>query len=724
MSGKDSTFTWQFHRLGGLDQLTLRTAEELSHLGELNPKLWVALSCPATGLEFDKRTLALIDQDKDGRIRLPEVVEAVSWLTARLADPASMVDAPNELPLDRITPETPEGANLLHTAKSVLETLGKPEATAITYEDVAKALETAEKNTFNGDGVIGPQEEFGPEVVEFVTDALAVVGGVKDSSGDVGINEPIAKAFVEALEAWKVWRQTVDHTATPLDENTAEAWRLMQELTPKVEDYFLRTEMVSFAPWSCTEPPEGEKAQALEQGLLESTVLEDMPLARIEPDRPLSLAKGVNPAWRKRLARFATLVQPLLNGSDTLGRADWETLQAAFAPYKNALEQKPKLPALDVTIPPTGSIDQVGAERAERHLERNTLAPALELIAKDAAAPSASTDIADLERLVLYHANVHRLLMNFVSFYDFYSLREKATFQSGTLFLDGRSCHLCLPVTGDIDKHASLATLSQLFLVYCQCSRVKDGPGSEVETMGVVAAITAGSSDTLVAGRNGVFVDIAGRDWDTNVVKVVSNPISIRQAAWDPYKRLARTIGDQVSKFAASKQADMAKTLGSKATDAATGKAPAFDIGKSMGIFAAIGLALGAIGTAIASLAHALFSLSWWQFPLVFVGAFVLISGPSMVLAWLKLRKRTLGPLLEASGWAVNSVIPINLTMGGQLTGTALLPKNAHRSYNDPLRKPRRWPLVLGIVIGALIAGAAYLYFSGTALPFKLPFMK
>ena len=60
-----------------------------------------------------------------------------------------------------------------------------------------------------------------------------------------------------------------------------------------------------------------------------------------------------------------------------------------------------------------------------------------------------------------------------------------------------------------------------------------------------------------------------------------------------------------------------------------------------MGIFAAIGLALGAIGTALASIAAALFSLAWWQFPLLFVGIFLCISGPSMFLAWLKLRRRT-----------------------------------------------------------------------------------
>ena len=718
MSGTAPGFTWKFQRLGGLDQATLTTAEELRHLGELNPKLWVALSCPASGLEFDTRTLALIDTDGDNRIRMPEVLEAVDWLTARLADPASMVDAPGEMPLEGITTQTPEGRHLLDTAKSVLTGLGKP--------DVAAALETAEKNTFNGDGIIPPLAEFGPETAAFVEDALAVIGGVRDASGDIGINAEIATAFTDTLKALQTWRNSVDHTATPLGANTAEAWKLTRELAEKINDYFLRSDMASFAPWSCSDPREEERPQILEHGLLESTSLEDLPLARIEPDRPLSLLRGLNPAWRKRVIRLAELVRPQLADPDNLTRQDWENLQKTLAPYEEALAKKPAAPQATVTVPPTGVADQLTDERIAAHLDGNVLETVLGLIAEDAAAPSASTDIADLERLVLYHANLHRLLMNFVSFYDFYSLRHKAMFQSGSLYIDGRLCRLCLPVT-DVEAHAKLAAMSQLCLVYCQCSRVKDKPETGMETVNVVAAVTAGKSDMLVPGRNGVFMDSSGRDWDATVTKVVMNPISIREAIWDPYRRFARAVGEQISKFAASKQADVAKNLTTTAQDTTSGKAPAFDIGRSMGIFAAIGLALGAIGTAVASLANALFSLAWWELPLVFVGAFLLISGPSMVLAWFKLRKRTLGPVLEASSWAVNSQVPINLTLGKKLTDTAVLPPNASRSFNDPLRVSSHWPLVLALVVGvavAVVAGWIWHTWPDMRLPFSFPSVK
>ncbi len=62
---------WKFFRAGGFDQVRLDTGADLLSLNELDQKLWVALACPTTGLEFDADTLALIDTDQDGRIRAP-----------------------------------------------------------------------------------------------------------------------------------------------------------------------------------------------------------------------------------------------------------------------------------------------------------------------------------------------------------------------------------------------------------------------------------------------------------------------------------------------------------------------------------------------------------------------------------------------------------------------------------------------------------------------------
>ncbi|RZL41660.1 MAG: hypothetical protein EOP72_08100, partial [Variovorax sp.] len=76
--------TWQFFRAGGVDQVVIRTGEDIARIGQLDQKLWVALACPTRGIEFDPRTLDLIDTDRDGRIRPPELIAACEWACAHL----------------------------------------------------------------------------------------------------------------------------------------------------------------------------------------------------------------------------------------------------------------------------------------------------------------------------------------------------------------------------------------------------------------------------------------------------------------------------------------------------------------------------------------------------------------------------------------------------------------------------------------------------------------
>jgi hypothetical protein len=195
----------------------------------------------------------------------------------------------------------------------------------------------------------------------------------------------------------------------------------------------------------------------------------------------------------------------------------------------------------------------------------------------------------------------------------------------------------------------------------------------------------------------------------------VEHPISIRQAFWDPYKRIGKMVGEALQKMAAARtKANEEKALaeiipaGAKKADAKP-VPQAFDVGKFAGIFAAVGLALGAIGTALAAILTGFFKLPWWQMPLVIVGIMLFISGPSILLAWLKLRQRNLGRLLDANGWAVNTRAKINIPFGASLTGMARLPQGAITSLFDPFaEKKRPWKLWLGILVIAVAAAAAW----------------
>ena len=127
---------WRFCRLGGFDQVRLETAEDIRHLGELDQKLWAALSCPVDGLEFDRRTLELLDVSGDRRVRVQEVLTAVNWVSTVLRDMGPLMAGASELPLGAIDESQPEGQRLLASARQLLWRLAKSRTTTPAHRGV------------------------------------------------------------------------------------------------------------------------------------------------------------------------------------------------------------------------------------------------------------------------------------------------------------------------------------------------------------------------------------------------------------------------------------------------------------------------------------------------------------------------------------------------------------------------------------------------------------
>ena len=148
------THHWRFLRCGGFDQVRIDNAQDLQHLGELDQKLWAVLACATSGLEFDALTLRLLDSDQDGRIRVPELLQAVRWTCQRLRDPDLLFQPGDALPLDALQADDAEGARLLAAARQVLLSLGQPERTALQPADFADPSRLFVPEHPNGDGVV------------------------------------------------------------------------------------------------------------------------------------------------------------------------------------------------------------------------------------------------------------------------------------------------------------------------------------------------------------------------------------------------------------------------------------------------------------------------------------------------------------------------------------------------------------------------------------------
>lgn len=344
-----------------------------------------------------------------------------------------------------------------------------------------------------------------------------------------------------------------------------------------------------------------------------------------------------------------------------------------------------------------------------------------------------TANIQLVDRLLHLTRDFFTLLKNFVTFIDFYNPSVKAIFQAGTLYIDQRACDLCVRVN-DAGAMAAQAAASNLFLVFCHCTNKVIG-----QEMDIVAAVTVGDVSNIAVGKNCIFYDRQGRDWDARVTNVMDNPISIKQAALSPYKKMASFVEDKIRTMAQKKEEGVisnatasidaktdsaaaavstAPTVDAKTTtEAAKATAGAFDVAKFAGIFAAIGMAIGFIGSFVTTVVTGFLGLSWWQMPLCILAIFLLISGPSMFLAWTKLRKRNLAPVLNANGWAVNAAAMVSIAFGNALTEQAKFPLSAKMRSQDPFADKGMpfWKKCVGYLIVLLICFVVLWYFNAFA---------
>lgn len=597
-------YNWKFSTVGGVTRVNIETGEDIAHLNELDQKLWTVLSCPVKGLEFDEKTLALMDADKDGRIRVNEVVTASQWLTKVLKDMNYLLEGKDTIDFSQVQDNTDEGKEVLESARLILKQLGV-EKESISMADVAEYM--------------------------------------------AGYEEKCKADYTAA---------NPDPHEPPYGDKSDDAEAAVNALRTKVADFFMRCKLVQFdEEASAALDVQVEKIAAISGSNLADNAAEisSYPLARPVKDAKLPLKGGINPAWQGAFATLKSLVLDVeFVGKESITEEEWNTVLAkvdAYTEWKAAGET---------------AMNEAVAEMLKTH----------------------GAAIEPVEKLLRLCRDFFRLLHNFVVFKDFYRRDDnlQAVFQAGKLYVDQRCCELCVKVS-DMPKHMASAGKSGLFLLYCHC--VSKVQGKEMD---IVAALTDGDIKDLHEGKNAIFYDRTGQDWDATITKIVDNPISIRQAFWSPYRKFGKWVTDKITKNAEEKESKQFDEMTAKADTATINltkkeeaaadatakaeekKAQMFDIAKFAGIFAAIGLAIGAIGGALTALGGFV-TAKWYNIILLVAAVVIFISGPSMLLAWLKLRKRNLGPLLNANGWAINSVVKINTTFGQTLTSVAKYPK-------------------------------------------------
>lgn len=696
---KERKYKWEFDNIGGSSRVRISKGEDIRHLAELDPKMWTVLSCPVQGLEIDDKSLAYIDSDSDGRIRVNDIIATAEWITDAIKNPDLILEGKDSIDIEQFA-DSDTGRKLYDSAKQVLSGLSK-EGRVVSISDTADSAAIFAQTRFNGDGVITESSADDADEKAAIAAAVASFGGVPDRSGSQGVNAAIIEDFYKALGEYVAWHEAA--VPAPFAEATDAAIDAYNSLDAKVKDFFMRSRLAAFSPDSTAAlDVQTSRIEAISAENLTGKTddIASYPLARVTGKPEIDLSEPVNPAWA---SQFDTL-RPLFKGKKAITESDWAEIGAQFAAYSAWKGAKAG-----------AAVEALGLDAVKDFIAKDKKEALLSLVAQDAALAEEAANIEMVDKFLHIFRDFYRLLRNFVTFNDFYNKdkRVSAIFQSGRLIIDQRECRFCMKVT-DMAKHNASAAASGMFLVYCDCT-TKTSPAK----LNIVAAVTVGEIGDLVTGKNAVYYDNAGVEWDAVITKVVDNPISVAQAFWSPYRRMAKAVEDLINKNAAAKDAKImadatakinaAPTAVPATADPKAAPAPPFDIAKFAGIFAAIGMALGMIGSALVSIFKGLNALPWWKLILVFVAIMLVISGPAMVLAWLKLRRRNIAPLLNANGWAVNASSKISIPFGETLTDVARYPR---MNLKDPYKKDlATWQkLLISILCLAVVFVALWLF--------------
>ena len=433
-----------------------------------------------------------------------------------------------------------------------------------------------------------------------------------DADGDGRIRTPEVIAAIDFLKAKNV---NLDDLLTPSEADGKKLADVLARQADLAASAPSAADKQALADWEAKgQTPEvavfgeataaGEAALAAVESVIDAFFAppEDMPLVTEAPDVTLPLRDHLNPKHLEAIMAFAdACVKPVLgDGVTSIDRIGWKKVKAAFAPYRAWVAAKPVMNA-----------GKLG-------------------------------DLVDEERVLRYKLHLLEFLENFVSMRRLYAADESATFQMGTLRIDGKEMSLCFHVASEA-AHSALSGKSNCCVLYLKLTRP-----SEKAERSVCAVVTAGAVAQLYVGRNGVFFDRDGKDWDAVVTKVVEHQVSLAEAFWAPWRKLGEGVASTVKKFLGDKQAAAQKNV-----EAGTQNAQAGGAAMASSV-AAIGIGVGMMGTAVAAIAAAVKGMGALQIALSIVAIVLVVSLPSVILTWFKLRQRDLGAILNAGGWAIN----------------------------------------------------------------------
>ena len=681
LTNPNRSASFEFERFGRTYHLKIESARDLAAILAMDEAHWVATTAPLATINCDPVFLQYMDTDNDGRLRAEEIKDAIRFLMDNLADLSGVTPGNTRLPLKAINTGNDIGQRVRTSAEKILQR-NASEENQVTLEEIRRIKSEVQNGGLDEAGIVLPEAAESPAVRQFIQDILATVGGKPHHGGSQGIDQEALEKFLAQSRQYLAWHQQAapaDGSRTspilPLGEATPEAYALFSELKNKIAQFFLLCNIRQLNPDLLV------KAVSSKDGTLGINVLDlsaaeaylaDAPLSMPNNERVLDLTGNVNPYFRRKVQRFADIaIKPLLGQTALkLDRSAWRQLNERFTAYQDWLAAKP-----DVCVA------KVKVADLENYVSQADYAQRVRtLIEKSYRTAFVLDNICQLERLVLYQAHLLTFANSFVSFPHLYDPGRRALFEMGTLVMDGRHFTLAVKVL-DRERHVRSSTASNIFIMYVE---VYGHNGEQLYEVAV--PITAGNRGTIRVNKWGIFNDVNGEEWHAKIVHVIENPISVSEAMFLPFVRVAQSFMARLEAFSIRAEEKLGLRTAAKADKQKKGgdKKEKKESGPSAGLLAGGGVALAALGSSVAFIAQTVSKLS----PKIVLGSILavilLVLLPAAVSTYYKLSKRDLSAILEGSGWGVNARMKLTQNQARTFTHRPAYPRSGGKKRLAP----------------------------------------
>ncbi len=692
----------KFQKLCGSYQYQLQTPEDLRTVMASDDAFWALLSVPITTFNGDPRFYKYLDSTGSTSVRVDDIKQAFYWLDKSLVNLSVLADEKAAITPEQLRTDTPEGIEIGETLRKqlVAAMLDDGIVTLTETRDTIKALSAG---FLKGDGIITRDAVAGSLAEQLFTDILTVYDGPDNDKGVKGITGALLDKFIADANAYLEWAQADTYTTLMPGVDMPPAYAFYRNVTAKVDEFFSFCKLVRIDMTNAKrfmENPDAMSAIDIHNPDAVNKAISEAPLAPPNPEGRLFIDENLNPAYRGDLSKLAEIF-----GLESITQENWGEIKAKFAGYENYLKSKNG-----------NSAEKLGTDRLKADIANLEAIEFLrKLITQDSSIMADIAKVNTVEKLILFKQYYFRFVRGYISLFELFNPARLSLLQAGSLIMDGKHFDLCIRIN-DVAAHKKLAANSNLFIMYMNARRTKQGITSNQK---IAVAVTAGSNMVFYPGKAGLFVDWDGSLWDIVIEDILQGPICFWQSLTLPFVKITGLISDKLAKFTSADAIANDFTSSLEKVGKPVPQKSGGMMNGSMFLLAG-GVGFAALFSGITYVFKQLSRMPAMNLLYYFVLVVVILMTPLMIYSLYKLYKRNFSMFFEAAGWAVNLRMKLDSFAGRFFSYYPAYPQPVEFirldtttmgvKKNSRVNQHRRLYILLIILFVILLAGGIYQY--------------